>query len=128
MKEVEVSLSPPSMASNNLLLKGTSRVDRAQRPTVTAPEAVPTSRSNDSLSDDEEKLASKYRKMLKMGIPPDAVRLKMTSDEIPSKIVSAILGGGDEKNEQPKGVSPTSNKIEDEDEAIANKCRKMMKM
>ena len=56
------------------------------------------------------------------------MRLKITSDEIPLKIVSAILGGGDDKNEQPKGVSSNSNKLSDKDEAIANKFREVMKM
>ena len=82
------------------------------------------------LSDKDEKLASKYRKMLKMGIPPDAVRHKMTSDGLPPKIVSAVLGGGDNSKEQPKekGGSGGTVELSDEDEAVANKFRKMMKM
>ena len=76
------------------------------------------------LSEDEEKLASKYRKMLKMGIPPDAVKHKMTSDDIKQKIMDAVIGGpGGENKAGTPGL-----KLTDEEEATASKYRKMMKM
>ena len=73
-----------------------------------------------SLSGEEEIAASKYRKMLKMGIPPDAVRHKMTSDGLPSHFVDAVLN--DSK------LNESSNKPSREEEAIASKYRKMLKM
>eukprot|EP00957_Ditylum_brightwellii_P078795 5991267-Ditylum_brightwellii.AAC.1 len=44
------------------------------------------------LSEEEEKIASKYRKMIKMNIPKEAVIHKMTRDQVDAKIVSAVLG------------------------------------
>ena len=44
------------------------------------------------LSEDEE-LASKYRKMLKMGIPEGAVRVKMGSEGVSSHVQESVLGG-----------------------------------
>jgi hypothetical protein len=46
---------------------------------------------NDSLSKQEENLVVKYRKMLKMGIPADGERHKMTKDGVNSKIVVAVF-------------------------------------
>jgi SOS response regulatory protein OraA/RecX len=73
-----------------------------------------------NLSPEKEKAASKYRKMLKMGIPPDAVRHKMTSDETCPTIIAAVL---DE-------IIPNEarEKLVDEDEAIAAKYRNMINM
>jgi hypothetical protein len=69
---------------------------------------------------EDEKTASKYRKMLKIGIPPDAVRHKMTSDEIGPTIIAAVL-----EETKPSGAQ---DKLSDEEEAIAAKYRNMMKM
>ena len=46
---------------------------------------------NDSLSKQEENVVVKYRKMLKMGIPADGERHKMTKDGVNSKIVVAVF-------------------------------------
>ncbi|KAL3815366.1 hypothetical protein ACHAXA_000753 [Cyclostephanos tholiformis] len=73
-----------------------------------------------NLSPEEETVASKYRKMLKMGIPSDAVRHKMTSDEICPKILAAVL---DEIN-----PNEAQEKLGDEDEKIVAKYRNMIKM
>lgn len=45
-----------------------------------------------SLTDDEEAIASKYRKMIKMKVPLDAVRHKMTIDGVHVSIIADILG------------------------------------
>ena len=44
------------------------------------------------LDDDEEEIASKYRKMLKMGMPEGAIIQKMTVDSIPQTIQDSVLG------------------------------------
>ena len=104
-REVEVSLSPASRGGN----------------------ASSADMKDVALSEDEEKLASKYRKMLKMGIPPDAVKHKMTSDDINQKIMDAVLGGTGGENNASKAGTPGRN-LTDEEEATASKYRKMMKM
>jgi len=77
------------------------------------------------LSKDEEKIALKYRKMIKMGIPLDAVQHKMKSDEISSNIMDAILNTD---NKQPKKEEREVNVLDDKEKAIASKYRKMMNM
>ena len=64
-----------------------------------------------NLSLEDEKTASKYRKMLKIGIPPDAVRHKMTSDEIGPTIIAAAV-----EETKPSG---SQDKLSDEEDAIA---------
>lgn len=112
-QEVEVSLSPParSVAAAAASSKTNNNVAAAGGP----------------LSEDEEKVALKYRKMLKMGIPPDAVQHKMASDKIPTKIASAVLGGDKDQTNDGKS-SESTTKLSEEEEATANKFRKMMKM
>ena len=81
-----------------------------------------------ALSEEEEQVASKYLKMLKMGIPPDAVQHKMTSDGIQLKIVDAVLGDGGDKSKATEEKEPVGTKLTNEEEVIATKYRKMMKM
>ena len=72
------------------------------------------------LSAEEEAVVAKYRKMLKMGVPPDGVRHKMTTEGVVAKIIDAVLNESDSKE--------VSSKLSDEEEAIATKYRKMLKM
>jgi len=44
------------------------------------------------LTDEEEDIAKKYRKMLKVSVPKEAVRHKMTRTNIDIKIIAAVLG------------------------------------
>ena len=48
-----------------------------------------------ALSEEEEKIAAKYRKMLKLCIPKDAVRHDMKKEGVSDKIVEAIFGKED---------------------------------
>jgi hypothetical protein len=92
------------------------------------------------LTSDEEIIASKYRKMLKVGVPLDDVKHKMGLDGIDLKIVSVIAGDAtplsdsriDESATAPdlstkntNAVGPTLSKDE---EAIATKYRSMLKV
>ncbi len=70
------------------------------------------------LSVEDEELADRYRRMLKMGMPEGAVVQKMNIDEVPSQIQDAVLKPAEET---PTGLSA-------EDEEIAEKYRKMFKM
>lgn len=75
-----------------------------------------------SLSDEHGAISTKYRKMLKMGVPPDAVRHKMTIEGLDSKIIDAVL--------EPLQVDPTteSTQLTGDEEVVASKYRKMLKM
>jgi len=106
-REVEVSLSPLSGGQTALPKKNEDN-------------------TASSLSEEEEKVASKYRKMLKMGIPPDAVKHKMTSDAVEPKIMNAVLDV--DKPREDTSKEGGGKKLSDEEEATVSKFRKMMKM
>ncbi|KAG7338923.1 formin homology 2 domain containing protein [Nitzschia inconspicua] len=81
--------------------------------------------TNNKLSDAEESIASSYRKMLKLSIPKEAVRHKMTQEGVSEKIITAVLGANpskavEPKNTQKRGLKPGFhwNPIAD-DESIA---------
>ena len=77
--------------------------------------------SGTTLTSEEEIVASKYRKMLKMRIPPDAVRHKMTTEGVDAKIIDAVLTPAQEP-------VVSENELTSEEEVIAAKYRKMLKM
>jgi len=91
------------------------------------------------LSSSEEVIASKYRKLLKMGVPLSGVEHKMKQEGIDFKIISALVeqtspssddAGSAAKPSGPKksitkSAAPSLSK---EDEAIASKYRNMLKV
>ena len=79
------------------------------------------------LTPEEEQIALKYRKMLQMMIPPDAVKHKMTKEAVDMKIVYTIF-----PDDAPKSAQ-TSNRITtipltDEEELVAKTYRRMRQM
>ncbi|KAL7568682.1 hypothetical protein ACA910_021679 [Epithemia clementina (nom. ined.)] len=79
-----------------------------------------------NLSEDETKIASKYQKMLSIGLPMDAVRHKMIQDQVPSKIIDFVVSDGSAGGTHAKGDD--LDKLTDAEEEIATKYRKMMKI
>lgn len=77
-----------------------------------------------ALSSEDERKVSKYRQMLKMKVPSEAVRHKMKSDGIEERLISAAL---EPSKESPKNGEGSSN-LSPEDEAKVAKYRKMLKM
>ena len=92
------------------------------------------------LSPADEEIATKYRKLLKMGMPEGAVKQKMTTDGVDPKIFDAVIPADEASNEatqrQEAAVIPASspsnklneNGLSPEEEEIANKYRKMSQM
>ena len=81
--------------------------------------------SSGGLSAEDEKVAESYRKMLKMQIPPEAVRHKMTKDQVDSRIIDAVLGPSPEWDnvKQQKQIN-----LSEDEEKLATSYRKMLKM
>lgn len=91
------------------------------------------------LSSEEEVIAEKYCKMLKMGVPLDGVKQKMDLEDVDFKIVSVLvhessqssaIGDVESVSANPpkkstKGAGPTLSK---EEEAIATTYRNMLKV
>ena len=87
------------------------------------------------LSQDESTVASKYRKMLKMGLPPDAVQHALTKDGVGAKIADAVLGttNAEGTEDKEKGQVGAETKVvgpvlTGEEENIASKYQKMLKI
>jgi len=102
-----------------------------------APAAAPTPAATPSLSAEEEETASRFRKMLKMGLPDDAVKHKMVQEGVGTRIIAAVLGGTvPAQAAAPAAVAPSpaaapvpsAPALSDDEEATAAKYRKMLKM
>jgi hypothetical protein len=76
------------------------------------------------LSGEEEAVAIPYRKLLQMMISVDAVRRKMTKDNISENITMDVLG----PSTHDKTTKPPQNALSEEEEKIADVYRKMLKM
>jgi hypothetical protein len=84
-----------------------------------------TKPAEEVLSDEEEKIAETYRKMLKLLIPPEAVRHKMTKEQVDSRIVDAVLGSSSKQDETDQNPKPFLSELE---EALVVSYQKMLKM
>jgi Subunit CCDC53 of WASH complex len=87
------------------------------------------------LSSDEERIASQYRKMVKIGLPQGAIIHKMTSDGVPKHVQNSVLAGEDTVVSKPASSSvaglasrggPVST-LSPADEQVAAQYRKMLK-
>jgi len=98
-----------------------------------APDPSPAVARSITLSAEEEEVASSYRKLKKMGMPDDAVRHKMSQDQISAKIIAAVMGDAWTEPKTTVAPSPASDsrpsvQLTDEEEAFAQPYRKMKKM
>ena len=84
---------------------------------------VPATDSASNLTEEEQEVAAKYQKMLKVSIPREAVRHKMLRDSISEKIRIAVLGPDADKATKSSGLS-----LSPADEQIAAQYRKMLKI
>merc|ERR1711990_651555 len=81
------------------------------------------------LSADEEEIASNYRKMLKMGMPQGAVLQKMSVDDVAQHIQDSVIGDSSPSlSTSPTDASKKASNLNGEEEEIASKYRKMLKM
>ena len=88
-------------------------------------EPAETPEVSSNLSDEEEEIATQYRKMLKMGLPVDLVRHKMVLNEVDPKVISSVLEG---KAQNEAVASAGAGGLSPEQEQTAEHYRKMLKM
>ncbi len=76
------------------------------------PEEVKKPEAPTPLTEDEEKIANQYRKMLKMNVPPPAVAHKMKKEGVAENIVKALFGSPEKsaKKDAGKGSEKTVSK------------------
>jgi hypothetical protein len=93
--------------------------------------------SHKSLDEGDEKIASKYRKMLKLRIPVEAVEHGMKKDGVAQHIIEAVLGKStgvpDNVDAADLPATPVStfssaSTLSDSDAATVEKYKKMIKM
>ena len=80
---------------------------------------------NENMTSEEKALVAKYQKMIKMNVPPPAVRHKMTLDGIDEHLIRIVCNDG------PENSSETSSKVtglSEEDEKTLLSYRKMSKI
>ena len=75
------------------------------------------------LTEEEETTASKYRKMIKVGMPIEAVSHAMKRDQVSEKIVAAVT-----KDDPKRQSSVTTELWTKEEECTLNRFRKMLKL
>jgi hypothetical protein len=93
----------------------------------------PGKRNTTPLSAEDEETASRYRKMLRMGMPEGAVVQKMAADGISQNVQDSVVAGAEPESAAPP---PSINHLERtkssslsmEDEESAAHYRKMLKM
>jgi hypothetical protein len=86
------------------------------------------------LTEEDNAIAEKYRKMLKLKIPEGAVRHKMTQDQVDPKIVSAVFGDQPSDTNHEAEIQVIRKKrneqeiLSEEEESIASQYRKLLKL
>merc|ERR1712032_1735720 len=78
------------------------------------------------MTDKEQEIVSRYRKMLSIGIPQEAVQHKMTKDKVSNKIFKLVLSLSNESSD--KNDTKLVDSLTPEEDIVAHKYRKMLKM
>lgn len=122
-KMLKVSI-PPEAVRHRMTKDGVA--DKIVAAVLSEPsKELKASTASVSLSEEDEKVAETYRKMLKLQIPPEAVRHKMTKDQVNARIVDAVLGAGPSESKAEQPLQPS---LSEEEEKLAASYRKMLKM
>jgi hypothetical protein len=87
---------------------------------------IKSSTDSNLWSKEEERIICKFRKMLKINVSREAVRNKMTVENVDNKIIEAVLGKVEQPPQQQDIKQPKS--LSSEDESIAEKYKKMLKV
>ncbi len=78
---------------------------------------------DDDLSEEDQKTVDRYKTMLRMKIPPEAVQHKMSRDGVTQRLVDIVL-----TQDAPSQAEPPRSCLSEEEERIADQYRKMLKM
>eukprot|EP00536_Pseudo-nitzschia_multiseries_P000695 jgi/Psemu1/142950/gw1.8.129.1 len=110
-----------------------SRESPAAVSATTSTRSYESTTRTSSLSPEEEKIATQYRKMIKLKMPEGAVRHKMTADGVSAKIQEAVLSGESPAVSAPaptrsNGGTTRISSLSPEEEKIAAQYRKMIKL
>jgi len=97
--------------------------------TKTKKSTVEDMQSKIVLSKEEQELASKYRRMLRMSIPPAAVRHKMEQDQASYKVITTVFPEEAKALERKQLNKDTArSRLTEEEQEIASKYQKMLNM
>ena len=96
------------MASTSALSSSPSRNPGAAAPPPNKQQQTRQTVKGPKLNPNEEKIATKYRKMMKLGLPEGAVRHKMNADGVSEKIQLSVVGGGSGGSGAPATAASSS--------------------
>ena len=107
------------------LKKQQSSLQESVKETTTSNNIVEVKQSipSSSKSEEEEEIMRKFRTMLRFGVPLESVRHKMMLEEVDSKLIEEVVGGSSDASTKVQ-----DNELNNEEEAIVEKFRKMKKM
>jgi hypothetical protein len=99
---------------------GSRRAEESEEP-LSSPEHLK------QLDNAEQAIASKYERMKKMGLPVDALRHKMTQDDVSPKIIAAVMGDEIKKANDPQTAQESNQlaTLSEDEEGIADYYRGM---
>ena len=96
--------------------------------------AVENQHNNESSTDtsiiwteEEERILNKFKTMIKIKMPRDAVRNKMMIEKVDQKLIEALLGRSEQTAMKPTTLAQ-SNKLSTQDEADVEKYKRMLKI
>jgi hypothetical protein len=107
--------------------------DMTGKSSLNRTEALSARKETPALSVEDKEIVSRYKKMLKMGMPEGAVLQKMSADGVSQHVQDSVLAD----EEHPKSSSsqplsqvadPRMSSLSSEEEEVAIKYRKMLKM
>jgi len=76
------------------------------------------------LSSEDQETMSKYKKMMKIGLPPDAVRHAMLKESVKASIITALFG----PNSETGDIKKQSISFSEEEKKQIDQYKKMMKL
>jgi len=122
---------PPEAVRHKMTMEGVDAkiIDAVFAADTADPPLQESKDSRSKLSEEEEAVATRFRKMIKMMIPPEAVRHKMTMEGVDAKIIDAVfVADAAAPTLQESKVVAQEQQFSNEEEVIASKYRKMLKM
>ena len=125
---VEASSTPVSNGSPRVWAYGENKAAPTNEAADEDKKAPPTT----ELTDEEETVAQTYRKMLKVGLEVDAVRHKMTNDQVAENIVLAVVGKLDVQKPSEKKTMEHKVKgivdLSEEEETLSVQYKRLLKL
>ena len=120
---------PPQAVDNKMTQDDIARklIDNVLGIKSAAPKVEAAPAADTELSAEEEASVKKYRGMMKAGVPPQAVRNKMASESLASRLIDAVCGPLEGATPKSDDNSQKDVVLSEEEEKSCGKFRSMLK-